>query len=452
MSKQFLERVLQKHIDAFEKTNEEFRTISNTKAHRFTASEQIFIDEIQEQLASNTTRDKKFKKKYIREKYSNKKVNQIVAAGAKEMYEAVLKYAKGQEKQGKALVEIEGDTAYITYYKDNGKDVFAAIRRSYYKPKANLINKLNNYFKRRRDDLIDGYGFVDLGHKGDSAISSQRREETFDELRKSIIAENKKLNKPFTDKELAILKLDFSLFKKDTLSESTYELGIEATTRNKKEGAGPLQKASNQLKKDLENALVIASKGDISGIKGSDSRLEIEEKKILGSFEDNIKEGKNLKKLTKNKTKPNLGKTKVSKKKKVKAKRGRRATGKVGPLKLAKKTSGTSGTSNISLLALLNAKITETVSKNMGKPALVYRTGRFARSVKISDIAFTAKGYPSIGYSYENTEEKPYGTFENAAKWGAQRDPRKLIDKSIREIAAELTIGRFYTRRLFNGG
>jgi len=29
-----------------------------------------------------------------------------------------------------------------------------------------------------------------------------------------------------------------------------------------------------------------------------------------------------------------------------------------------------------------------------------------------------------------------------------ERDPRRLIDKSIREIAAQFAIGRFYTRRL----
>ena len=30
----------------------------------------------------------------------------------------------------------------------------------------------------------------------------------------------------------------------------------------------------------------------------------------------------------------------------------------------------------------------------------------------------------------------------------ADRDPRKVIDRSIREIAAELLTGRFYTRRV----
>ena len=29
-----------------------------------------------------------------------------------------------------------------------------------------------------------------------------------------------------------------------------------------------------------------------------------------------------------------------------------------------------------------------------------------------------------------------------------ERDPRKLIERSIREIAAQFAIGRFYTRRV----
>ena len=49
--------------------------------------------------------------------------------------------------------------------------------------------------------------------------------------------------------------------------------------------------------------------------------------------------------------------------------------------------------------------------------------------------------YPTIQYSYQR---HPYGVFES----DTDRDPRKVIDKSIREIAAELAIGRFYTARV----
>ena len=76
----------------------------------------------------------------------------------------------------------------------------------------------------------------------------------------------------------------------------------------------------------------------------------------------------------------------------------------------------------------------------MGAPRLENRTGRFAGSVRITDITRTPQGFPSIGYTYQRA---PYDKFET----DPDRDPRKLIDKSIREIAAQYAIGRFYTRR-----
>ena len=96
--------------------------------------------------------------------------------------------------------------------------------------------------------------------------------------------------------------------------------------------------------------------------------------------------------------------------------------------------------------ALINQKLPATVAKNMGLPGLRYRTGRFAQSVRITDVTRTTKGFPSIGYTYM---KYPYQTFEPGYVQGSQeRDPRKLIDRSIREIAAELLVGRFYTRRV----
>ena len=77
----------------------------------------------------------------------------------------------------------------------------------------------------------------------------------------------------------------------------------------------------------------------------------------------------------------------------------------------------------------------------MGAPALTNRTGRFASSVRATDMAMTAQGFPSIGYTYRRD---PYETFEQDSNY----DPRKLIDRSMREIASEYAIGRFYTRRV----
>jgi len=102
-----------------------------------------------------------------------------------------------------------------------------------------------------------------------------------------------------------------------------------------------------------------------------------------------------------------------------------------------------------SLHALINAQLPQTVAKNMGPPALSNQTGRFASSVRVTDVNQTAKGFPSIGYTYQ---KNPYQVFEMGGgdpRWATpQRDPRKLIDASIREIATQHAIGRFYTRRV----
>jgi len=102
--------------------------------------------------------------------------------------------------------------------------------------------------------------------------------------------------------------------------------------------------------------------------------------------------------------------------------------------------------SYISLIGILNNKLPDVVRKNMQEPYLVNRTGRFAGSVRVTDVMTTRQGFPSIGYTYQKS---PYQTFETGfAKGDEDRDPRKVIDRSIREIAAQMAIGRFYTRRV----
>ena len=98
------------------------------------------------------------------------------------------------------------------------------------------------------------------------------------------------------------------------------------------------------------------------------------------------------------------------------------------------------------MMVMINSQLPGVVRKNMRPPALENRTGRFAASPRVTEIGVTAQGFPSIGYTYE---KNPYQTFETGFKQGsADRDPRKLIDTSIREIAVQFAIGRFYTRRV----
>ena len=112
----------------------------------------------------------------------------------------------------------------------------------------------------------------------------------------------------------------------------------------------------------------------------------------------------------------------------------------------AKSQSG--GVSPFSYVAMINKKLPQTVRKNMGAPALENISGRFANSVKVENVTQTQQGYPSFGYSYQ---KDPYQVFEvgSSGNWSStRRDPRRLIDRSIREVASEFALGRFYTRRL----
>lgn len=115
----------------------------------------------------------------------------------------------------------------------------------------------------------------------------------------------------------------------------------------------------------------------------------------------------------------------------------------------ATKKGAKSPQSLLSLQAILNSKLPREVRKNMRSPALTNRSGKFASSVRVETITRTRKGFPSIGYTYD---KNPYQVFELGAgkkPWANKdRDPRKLIERSIRTIAADLLKARFYTRRL----
>ena len=100
-------------------------------------------------------------------------------------------------------------------------------------------------------------------------------------------------------------------------------------------------------------------------------------------------------------------------------------------------------------MAMINKKLPQTVQKNMGPPGLVNSSGRFASSVRLQDVNTTKQGHPSFGYTYAKNPYQVFEVGEGSTPWATpERDPRKLIDRSIREVAAELAIGRFYTRRL----
>jgi hypothetical protein len=101
--------------------------------------------------------------------------------------------------------------------------------------------------------------------------------------------------------------------------------------------------------------------------------------------------------------------------------------------------------SSINLLAILQAGINKQVAKNMGKGnehrVLNYRTGRFAESVQVQRLSESRQGMISAFYSYMRN---PYGTFSEGGRqqFPKIRDPKLLISKSVRELAAPIVGAR----------
>jgi len=113
-----------------------------------------------------------------------------------------------------------------------------------------------------------------------------------------------------------------------------------------------------------------------------------------------------------------------------------------------KATESTQQTNWVSIVNIINSKLTDSIISNMQLPSLQNRTGTFANSVKVTGVEVTKEGYPSFVFNYERN---PYDVFDKTlgkSPWNTPtRDPRILIDRSIREVVKDLAIGRFYTRR-----
>lgn len=189
---------------------------------------------------------------------------------------------------------------------------------------------------------------------------------------------------------------------------------------------------------------------ELVNMEGSDSLKTLATKTVMDSLVKADKKSKNIRVQLEGKAvgAKKLGKGKANSKKKS-VKKSRITKNKKAPVKKLTKAKKTFTNNPLVMIAQLNKNLPDTVKKNMGAPGLVNRSGQFAESVKVTEMVETPQGYPSIGYTYD---KNPYQVFEMGSgdsRWSTpERDPRTIIDRSIREVARDLAIGRFYTRRI----
>tara|TARA_R110001599_G_scaffold61230_2_gene169997 strand:+ start:2370 stop:3770 length:1401 start_codon:yes stop_codon:yes gene_type:complete len=207
-----------------------------------------------------------------------------------------------------------------------------------------------------------------------------------------------------------------------------------------------------KIKPDLVKAIKDwALKSEIAGKKGSKSIIENTVTAITLNVATSFESKKNLKVDLVSKNRKTRKKSKASITKKSNFSPKSKSVAKVRLTGAPQRSKTTRGVSSypLQLIALLNRDLPNRIRNNMTEPSLVNRTGRFSESVKVTDIIKTPRGYPSIGYTYQRD---PYEVFEMGngdPRWATRsRDPRKLIDRSIREVASQYALGRFYTRRV----
>lgn len=174
----------------------------------------------------------------------------------------------------------------------------------------------------------------------------------------------------------------------------------------------------------LQNTLLVES---LLGVKGTrpDFRLKVNKRLLT--------EAKKVLKPTKGNKKGNFQGANRKKKQVTAASVATRKVAHKKPGSKRSEAQARTGASPIALRNLLNEVLPQTVAKNMGSPALNFRTGRFANSARVENVNIGPRGGLHIDYTYMRD---PYETFEPGNKQGSQRrDPRRLIGTSIRELA-----------------
>jgi hypothetical protein len=218
--------------------------------------------------------------------------------------------------------------------------------------------------------------------------------------------------------------------KDDYVSSVAFQLG--------KENIGRDAAFEKSVKKAFKNFVNDYAKNLVNE-QGSSTLKQKITKVTLDKFDDNklikvTSKDKNVSLKTKHKT--------ANKGKKQKVGNARVSQGEKTP----RKVRAGAASSPLAYIQMFNAKLPAAIEANMNSPRLNYRTGRFAESAKVVDVNTTSQGFLSFGYTYQ---KYPYQTFEPGfAQGSTDRDPRKLIDRSMRDIAVEFAIGRFYTRRV----
>lgn len=290
--------------------------------------------------------------------------------------------------------------------------------------KGTLRNKLVNAFNKM-GNLRKNFD-LHLGH-----ITAVSEVQTF----KSVGAVNVALDRAGTEVVKDLLKIELlSHFKDLGNPEFAKQFQMEAVYVRPESAASNITQSGYE--KDALNKLRTAIKQVVEANKdwaeqgGSDSVVQAITKELINTA---VKRGvKTNAKARKIDSASNTATLKIETKRRVV-----KAKAKVGSIDGLVK-SKESPINLKALVPLINQKLPAVIRSYMGKEdRLVNRTGRFSESAYVLDVD------PDLGITYSYMKY-PYSVFESQGP----RDPRPLIERSIREIATEIVRAKFNMRRV----
>lgn len=448
MSREALLETLTQIEKRIEKSSQAFRTlVSDKKAHSIKLDTEDIKKQVQNELLSREGFDK-LPDSIM--KIIDEEVPQMVATLYNQMRPENFNQNLRRAYLTSDLIGNNKSFTVVLATKSEGsnRSVFAYFRRlkqSAQRPLIKRLNaqikKLNSGKKNPRED-IKSSAFLDIGHEEASAVSKQR---------KRIIEQSLWDFQPASKEASAFIakladEVSFNIVRNPGEPIDVIEVSLESKALNRGLQAKAEKEAAGELNKALLAAIEDLGAQYWADQEGSDSKVQRMQKRVLNEFSQDKFKSKNVRSNIKN--------SKISNKTSKASGKKRKSRGKKQPTvqddkKIMLESFQERNQDLLSLQALLNAKLPAEIRNNMGYPRLQNRTGRFADSVRVTDINLTRKGFPSIGYTYQ---KQPYQVFEQGAgraPWANERrDPRSLIDVTIREIASEILVGRFFTRRV----
>lgn len=344
--------------------------------------------------------------------------------------------------RGVKMKKISGDSKnFVIRFTPTTKtaNVFDAINKSVFQPaKARIGRDLASVGINL--DATKQQRLFNVGHL--TAVSTLKATRAIGAVNAGLERINSKYDDPLPQEAADALRVGiFSKFTQIGNPEYAKEFLIRSASVKPESEAANLTDSDYEaallrdVRKSIESTLK-SLPNDWAGQKSSDSLIDVLTADLMDSMKPS---GKNVKRVgpkpKKKQTQSSREATQTVKVKKPKSKARGVKVNKV----LDTPAQNSSPVSLLNLIPLINQRLPEVIRSHMGTAGrLVNRTGRFSESAEV--VALDKDNF-TLSYTYQLS---PYQVFESQ---GA-RDPRPLIEQSVREIAKGLIAQRFSLRRI----